>query len=226
MIYVIKLLLYFIISRVQLIRCESSSSAIKYITQDEVLNITERYKLSFYCKNNICATTSSYYGDSTVKLPNEYEKITEYIVETCNYDQIISNTCKSKTYCSYNSECLSNKCFVNNNNNNTNTGYCMFNSQTPIVHCDSIYKEASLFSDPESYMHCGKAYGDKCNTNTECSSERCRDGVCTMGLNNVPPDGVTPAVALRLVLMVGIPVCFFICFCCSCFCIKPKSSKL
>ncbi|KAG4092767.1 hypothetical protein H8356DRAFT_1081815 [Neocallimastix lanati (nom. inval.)] len=186
-------IILFVINKIQLVKSQWPDSRIEYKTQDEVLNMTKEYKVSFYCKNKICVSANSYYADSTVKLPNEYGIIVEYIIETCNYDQIISNKCDSETYCNYNSECLSNKCFFKNNsndNNNTSIGYCMFNNQTPIVHCDSIYKAPTVFSGYKSYMYCGKAYRDQCNTDAECSSERCYQGVCQMGSNQMPSDSV------------------------------------
>jgi len=113
---------------------------------------------------------------------------------------------------SYNSECLSNKCFVkintNDSSNSTSLGYCMFNSYTPIVHCDSIYKALTVFSGYKSYMYCGKAYRDQCNTDAECSSERCYHGVFQMGSNQMPSDSVSVGIIIRIFLIFGVPVIF------------------
>ena len=59
---------------------------------------------------------------------------------------------------------FTNKCYNNK---------CIFNNETPIVHCDDIYD-----GDKSSYMYCGKAYLDSCNDNNECSSKSCYNNYC------------------------------------------------
>ncbi|ORX33469.1 hypothetical protein BCR36DRAFT_412123 [Piromyces finnis] len=110
------------------------------LTKKEVLNITNEYYISFYCKNDICVLVHNEYFDRVIEIPNENGTMIKYITYTCSYDNIISGKCSDKTCddygnytyntCKNDSECLSNKCFNN---------FCMFNEENPIDHCDDVY---------------------------------------------------------------------------------------
>ena len=69
--------------------------------------------------------------------------------KVCFVDACISFECNNY------SQCLYDKC-VN--------GYCIFNENAPVVHCNNIYLGLR-----KSYMYCGKAFNDKCNFENECS---------------------------------------------------------
>jgi len=73
-----------------------------YKTKDEVLKITNRYYISYYCKNDICVSTDYNYLDKTIEIPNDKGEIIKYITDTCRIDNI--NHCE--TNCTTNIECL------------------------------------------------------------------------------------------------------------------------
>jgi len=116
------------------------------ISKQEVLNITNEYYISYYCKNDICKFLDYNYSKSIINFPDEDGNLNEYIIDTCTYDSIESNTCNVLKQCNKDKECFYNKCFKN---------YCMFNNNNNITHCDDIYISPSLFKDRSSYMYCG-----------------------------------------------------------------------
>jgi len=131
----------------------------------------------------------------------------KYITHTCRYEEIESKECKSSASCNNNLECLSNKCFNN---------YCVFNEETPIVHCDDIYSNI-LFKS--SYMHCGKPYNDVCSSNDECSSKQCIHGTYDIQENG-PSDSESTGLnegIKGLVLILIIIILISICYCCCCY---------
>jgi len=139
-----------------------------HLKKNEVLNIKNEFDISYYCKNDICVKVDCEYDKDFIEFPNKEGKINIYIVKTFlnindelinYYNKMYSNKTYVSINCSNDSDCLSNKCFNN---------YCIFNNETPIVHCDSIYT-----GNRKSYMYCGKPYEDYCNTNDECSSKNC-----------------------------------------------------
>ncbi|OUM56997.1 hypothetical protein PIROE2DRAFT_18158, partial [Piromyces sp. E2] len=156
-------------------------------SKDEVLKIKNVYYISYFCKNDTCVYTYYDYRDSIIEIPDENGNMIKYITDTRTYDYInsLDSACIEK--CNKDSQCLSNKCYHN---------CCMFNDETPVVHCDDIYIPPYFFRERSSYMHCGKAYLDTCKTNEECSSKDCYDGICRMqkkgpheiSLNGKPTD--------------------------------------
>jgi len=151
----------------------------KILSKEEVLKITNRYYISYHCRNDICILTDNDYCTHIVEFPDENGNLIEYITDTCNYSDIQLNKCNDVTSCNNDKECLSNKCYKN---------ICMFNNETQIIHCDNIYTKPTLFRDRSSYMYCGKAYRDICNENDECSSKKCIYNRCRMQTNG-PNEG-------------------------------------
>ncbi|OUM65095.1 hypothetical protein PIROE2DRAFT_7985 [Piromyces sp. E2] len=95
----------------------------------------------------------------------------------CRNDNCISFENEAFWYCTYNYtyketfyylkcyndfDCFYNKCIDN---------YCVYPEESPVTHCDTIYKYFSIFE--YSYIHCGKDYQEQCNKNSECSSNSC-----------------------------------------------------
>jgi len=132
------------------------------LRKDEVLKITNEYYISFFCKNDTCVSVDGY-SDRTIEIPDENGNLIKYISLTFPYDEIKLEKPNCLEKCTTDSQCLSNKCFYN---------CCVFNDETPIVHCDDIYSRPTLFKERSSYMHCGKAWKDSCKTNDECSSKK------------------------------------------------------
>jgi len=149
---------------IYIVLCINFVNTYEILTKDEVLNITNRYYISFYCKDNICVSTDYNYNDSIIEIPDENGNKKKYITHTCTYDDIKIKKCNVLKNCTIDSECLSNKCFDNR---------CVFNNETSIIHCDAIYTPSTLFKKKSSYMYCGKPYGETCINNDECSSKKC-----------------------------------------------------
>ncbi|ORX83876.1 hypothetical protein BCR32DRAFT_277605 [Anaeromyces robustus] len=127
---------------------------------------------AYFCKNDNC--TSVYnegYRDHYVMLPDDNGNIKTYIIYNCEQSCISKVDYNETHYISYkctnNSDCLYDKC-VNN--------FCTFNDKSSIEYCNNIYKYFSYFE--YSYIHCGKAPGDTCNNNNECSSKKCEKNIC------------------------------------------------
>ncbi|ORX41832.1 hypothetical protein BCR36DRAFT_587695 [Piromyces finnis] len=145
----------------------SANELNEVLSKKEVLNITNEFFISYYCKDDICVKTDNEYKEKFVEIPDKNERVIKYIVDTCSSEEIINGRCFSEK-CISDAHCLSNKCI---------DSHCAFNEETPIVHCDDIY-----IGVKKSYMHCGKPYGDTCKTDDECSSKKCGlyDGLCRM----------------------------------------------
>ncbi|OUM61582.1 hypothetical protein PIROE2DRAFT_12362 [Piromyces sp. E2] len=175
------------------------------LSKDEVLDISDEYFISFYCKNNTCVSASYEYDEKTVVIPDENGNMIQYITQTCTLDNIEYNICSSEERCTTDSQCLSNKCFRN---------YCVFNDATPIVHCDDIYSSPFYFKERSSYMYCGKAYGDTCETDDECSSKNCYKGTCLK--QELGPRESEDLQAVIL-LMIYVAIIIFIIIVCWCY---------
>jgi len=195
----------------------NAKELIKGISKDEVLNITMRTYISFYCKNDICSETYHNYIDHFIEIPDENGNSIKYITDTCTYEKVISNDCESEN-CTSDSQCLSNKCIYN---------HCVFNEETPIVHCDDIYTPPSfisIFYPKPTYMYCGKPYKDTCKSNDDCSSKSCSNGICNMQ-NKGPSDSQGFSFIFGLIFLVFTFIVMpLICCCCRCFS-KYKKNK-
>jgi len=190
----IKNILIYIIIYLRIINC-------KILTKDEVLKMKDKFYVSFYCKDDICVYTDCYYRKPYARIPDKEGNYTKYITYTCNYEEIELNDCVYEfpynnslvsVKCTSDSECLSNKCFKN---------HCVFDEETPLVHCDNIYSAPTLFRKASSYIYCGKAYGDTCKNNDECSSKLCSSkGICTLQTNG-PSDSdyIGPGITLAYI---------------------------
>ena len=198
----------------------------KHSTKNELLELKNEYYSAFYCKNDICVRADNQYNNKFIEFPDENGNIKLYIIYTCTYDNIKLKNCFSGScavyndieyYISYecnsNSECLSNKCFNN---------YCVYNDEEPIVHCDNIYIQPSLFKKESSYIYCGKVAEDTCKINDECSSKKCNNGYCEMQLEG-PSDGDGANFGISI-SMIGALILFIIIICGFCCCSK-KSKK-
>jgi len=148
-----------------------------YISKEELLEVKNNYYARYYCKDEICTQVVYDYDDYVMEFPDINGNITNYIVYTCTNNDIELDKCKDEymiddmifsLICNNDSECLSNKCYKN---------HCMYNNETPIVHCDNIYSD-KWFLGKSSYMYCGKPPGDSCIENDECSSKNCRKNEC------------------------------------------------
>jgi len=207
----------------------------KVINKEGVLKITDKYYTGYYCKNDTCVCTNDCeYKKHYIEFPDNNGNIVPYIVKTYSYDIIKAKKYSDKAcklfennieYCIYytcnsNLECLSNKCIDN---------HCVFNEETPIVHCDDIYTPPFLFKSKGSYMYCGKAYKDTCKDNNECSSKICKNNTCDMQI--VGPiegqgffrDTLITEIIIFVVLILIIIIC--ICICCRCYRKKYSNKK-
>ncbi|ORX42579.1 hypothetical protein BCR36DRAFT_226764, partial [Piromyces finnis] len=130
----------------------------------------------------------SSYIDYFTDIPDINGNITSYIAYTCTYEEIDSNKCNDKCevgiteypcQCSYDSECLSNKCYKN---------HCVYNDdESPIVHCCDVYSD-KWFLGKSSYMYCGKPPENPCEKGSECSSKHCSNKRCDSVQDDGPSD--------------------------------------
>ena len=184
---------------------------------DDVLKIKNEDLVSFYCKNVICVETDVTYEDETISIPDKYGNITTYIANICTDKMIERNVCFG-VECNADSDCLSNKCA---------NKHCVYNQEEPVMHCDSVYSFGSIFVDDKLYMHCGKAWGYDCQSDDECSSQKCNNG-CTQQIIGPPEDNkhigyeIALVVFLIWILPVGIIIGISIC-CCRHFAKKAKN---
>jgi len=184
------------------------------LIKENVLSLTDAYYTSFYCLNNLCVSMDVNY-ESTIKFPNKDGTFTEYIADTCTLKKINSNECYGLK-CENDTQCLYNKCTKN---------YCTFNKDAGVEHCDNIYSN-SLFSGRKTYMYCGKASGESCFFNRECSSKNCVWGQsgCAKQLRG-PSDSENVTQSLQLMLILGLTVLIIVCSCLCCWCTSPDKKK-
>jgi len=164
------------------------------ISINEVLNITNEYYISYYCKDNICILSDYNYSNDYIYFPEKDGNMKEYIVDICTKETL--GNCITK--CTKDIECFSNKCYKN---------YCIFNNETNIVHCDDIYIIPNLFRFRSSYMYCGKAYLDTCVNNDECSSKQCKNNYCLMQTNG-PNESEGMIIIIYLIILIFILIIF------------------
>jgi len=137
----------------------------------------KNYGKNYYCRGDDCIELqNSITHVPYIEFPDENGNVKLYILESCIYDDkskelidclggyIIGDYDRVSVKCTKDSECLYNKCIDN---------HCVFNEDSPIVHCDIIYRFFAFYE--KSYVHCGKTYGDKCEKDNECSSKACHD---------------------------------------------------
>jgi len=172
----------------------------------------------YYCKDDICVSTSGRNDLATIVIPNKGGQNITYITDTCSSNDIDLDLCSSKE-CTADSQCLSNKCVK---------GHCSFNEANPIVHCQCTrtVHNNPIFGDPKGYkMICGLPKGDKCNSNSDCSSYNCYE-VCgdpdSSGCHSAC--GIGRAIVLIIAVPVIIGILIIIC-CVCCICIYKKNKK-
>jgi len=151
-------------------------------------------------------------------------------------DEYTTRETNETVFCSYrctkDSDCLHNKCmFTNqkdssqintpsnslykrNNITNSSVGYCVFNSNnSPVIHCDDIFKYYLWGYFERSYVHCGKPYDDNCKTGEECSSESC-NLTCSPNVEEPSDIGIrTRNIVNAIIIFIGI-ILIIICLCC------------
>jgi len=92
--------------------------------------------------------------------------------------------------------------------------HCVFNKETPIVHCDSIYS-----GNESTFMYCGKPYNNVCKFDDECFSLICNsNGFCSMNnrilFKRNTEEDIILIYAIIITLFVIIPIS---CCCCHYF---------
>ncbi|OUM62487.1 hypothetical protein PIROE2DRAFT_11242 [Piromyces sp. E2] len=133
-----------------------------------------------YCKDNICTCIPDNYNKPFIEFPDnkgyfhryifipyasEYEPVIgKYIKSNNNTNINISTNCKTDT------QCFSNKC-INNS--------CVFNINSNVERCDTLYEKPFLDTVSKEYTHCGRAVGESCTKNSECSFDNCDNGICS-----------------------------------------------
>ncbi|OUM60305.1 hypothetical protein PIROE2DRAFT_13962 [Piromyces sp. E2] len=180
-------------------------------TKEEVLKRTDNNV--YYCKDNICVSSSEYRTDyETIIIPNNQGRNVTYITDSCSSRDIDIGACNSKE-CSNDSQCLSNKCIK---------GHCIYNEDNPVVECQYVRTRhnAYPFGDPKGYkMQCGLPYGYECKSNDGCSSYNCNNGVCgtedDSGCHSTCGIGQSIVFAYGVVPLVILFILISCCICCS-----------
>jgi len=207
----------------------NNSIHLSQYNESQIMKKTEILKnnngLNYLCKDDICTKIDiKNWKLSFVEIPDKNKNIKIYIKKSYTYNKIkshkypnysidhIENCTKEERdnfgFCKYyalisfkctsDSQCLTNKCI---------DGYCMFNKENPTEFCTSIYSY-SIFLGSHSYMHCGKATGDICETNEECASINCsKYGHCKS-----PSKGPSDTDGLREIAQLFCLVCMIIIF--------------
>jgi len=200
----------------------------KTLNKNEVLKIKDKFYLSYYCRNNICVQVNCNYLPAFVEIPDEKGNIKRYISETIFYNDFKSNKYSAINYCGFynnkdhicqiiistectsDSQCLTNKC-INN--------VCISNEVNPSEYCSNIYSFSFIFGR-HSYMYCGKAVGDICETDNDCGTKHClEDGSCGKAAQPSDSDGLGEAIIL---MYLSVIILFISCCCCTCLIIKLK----
>ncbi|ORX49221.1 hypothetical protein BCR36DRAFT_412741 [Piromyces finnis] len=189
----------------------------------DVLKLKNQYnwKPQFYCKNDICTSINNFYSTYFVDIPDINGNSTSCITYTCIYENIDSNKCNDicdvngidySCQCSYDTECLSNKCYKN---------HCVFNNETPIVHCSDSYSD-KLFLGKSSYIYCGKPPNNPCEQGDECSSKLCMHNKCESVQDYGPSDsngvqtGIEGSIIFAgiFIIIITLIIIIICCYCC------------
>ncbi|ORX52629.1 hypothetical protein BCR36DRAFT_286464, partial [Piromyces finnis] len=180
------------------------------LSEEEVLEITDEMEINYYCKDNICSFSND---NIYVSHTDGHGNIKEYIHDTFSSHQKIT---QSKSKCTKDSQCLTNKCIDN---------YCRFNDEVIIIHCGEIASFNAFKNKYNTYTHthCGKLYGDTCNNDDECSSKSCTNGTCNRLTNNYS-DNAFSSYAVLFILNFYFYLCIISC-CCICIIKISKNIK-
>jgi len=65
----------------------------KVLSKEKVLNLTNVFQTSYYCKNDTCVLVDNKYSKPLVEIPDKSGKIILYNTYTCTHDNAISNNC-------------------------------------------------------------------------------------------------------------------------------------
>ncbi|OUM58661.1 hypothetical protein PIROE2DRAFT_15994 [Piromyces sp. E2] len=137
-------------------------------------DLVPKYGWNYYCRNDNCVELKNGSNHPPfIEFPDDNGNLKKYIFETCVYEEP-----NSFSYCSYNhtdeetsyqlkcyndSDCFYNKCIGH---------HCVYSEEeSPATHCDTIYKYFAWFE--RTYINCGKDYEERCEKDSECSSESC-----------------------------------------------------
>jgi hypothetical protein len=194
------------------------------LSKERVLNITDEFYGGYFCKNDICVSMDYLYKKPFIEIPDKNGNINLYISQTYSYEYLklynprnkncYDNTCISFN-CNSDSECLYNKCVDN---------YCMFNDEAPVVHCDNIY-----LGHRKSYTYCGKAYGDICNNDDECSSRICSgkgQSTCNSQTNGPSDSETMPPDSFLYIFYSSCLILIIISIITCCCCYRRRNKKL
>jgi len=178
----------------------------KVLQKEKVLKLKNVVNTSYYCKDDICIEVDTQYGKYFIEFPNSNGDITLYNIHICSYDNINIDKCTRGfcendmclyLTCNSDIECLSNKCFKN---------YCVFNENNPVVHCDDIYNKG------KSYMYCGKAHGDTCEVDYDCSSQKCEMEHCRKKMKDQYDESTDDEKILPLIIIISLLIIISIVF--------------
>ena len=175
----------------------------KVMSKEEVLKLKNQYDTEYYCKDDICALVENNYNDFFIDIPDINGNSTQYIVYTCDYENIDLNQCFDSHYidnvqyflnCTDDSQCISDKCYKN---------HCAYNDETSTVHCVDIYSY-DLHEGGSSYMNCGKPPSYSCKKDDECSSKYCSASHHCVVRNTGPSDSDSTQPLIKYIATIAI----------------------
>ncbi|ORX87620.1 hypothetical protein BCR32DRAFT_289261 [Anaeromyces robustus] len=147
--------------------CPQYAKCEKYTTDDKVTHSVCRFG-NFLCPEK--PEEFCHYVDTNIwnldneSINKEYPKETKPILKTCPRNKVNALFKCRTNKCSKNEDCFSNMCY----------------KESCIVNKDKLYNNIYRCSGngKNYYMRCGKQRGMKCDGNSECYSENCKDGYC------------------------------------------------
>jgi len=191
-------------------------------------NINPRnYGTNYYCRGDDCIKLDNSNHVPYIEFPDENGNVKLYILESCIYDDKSKELINYINYydygdnnvfvkCTKDSDCLYNKCIDN---------HCVFNEESPIVHCDIIFRYFAIYE--KLYVHCGKTYGEKCEKDNECSSKSCHDvdKKCDSFIET-PSDSVQSIIDMETFFcFAAIIIILMVIYCIFCCCVKSTKKN-
>jgi len=164
----------------------------------------DRCAFEFFCKDDkTCSSAKISDNVSTVEFPDAQGNMKSYITNVC-----VSEDCEKddQSKCQMDSDCLSNKCVKN---------HCYPDEAMKVEVCQDVHKYHLLTFSSSNEMNCGKPDGYSCKSDSDCSSDKCKDDVCEFQGRDHNLEVIGSILLYAIILIVlAIVGCITCCFCC------------
>jgi len=214
----ISFVLFFFSSYGAIFTREDVKECVNSLKKCKIAQINEKKSnIEIYCKDNVC--TSIEFEDFTAKFPNNetlYTRVCnkariESVVDEKSEHYNYSTLC-SPTACQADSECLTNKCFK---------GVCVDNDAANIEKCEFTHHYHFFTISHTNDFNCGKLIGYSCQSDSECVTDNCGDGVCEVAKDHDSTQEVLSYLFYGGVLVL-LCITFTVVGCCYCCCFKKR----